>query len=82
MVSRATSTARPAIGDESPFPEEPHRPHIIDDGVGEAEASDHIDLDGEMTTQLVWMTTVRPTVTPKRFPSAKRLVRDGSDGLS
>jgi DNA gyrase subunit A len=27
--------------------EEPHRPHIIDDGVGEAEASDHIDLDGE-----------------------------------
>lgn len=24
---------------------EPHRPHIIDDGVGEAEASDHIDLD-------------------------------------
>jgi DNA gyrase subunit A len=27
--------------------EEPHRPHIIDDGVGEAEASDHIDLNGE-----------------------------------
>ena len=25
--------------------EEPHRPHIIDDGVGEAEASDHIDLE-------------------------------------
>jgi hypothetical protein len=24
---------------------EPHRPHIINDGVGEAEASDHIDLD-------------------------------------
>ena len=24
-----------------------HHPHIIDDGVGEAEASDHIDLNGE-----------------------------------
>ena len=30
---------------DGPF-EEPHHPHIIDDGVGEAEASDHIDLDG------------------------------------
>ena len=28
--------------------DEPHRPHIIDDGVGEAEASDHIDLDGQI----------------------------------
>ena len=26
--------------------EMPHHPHIIDDGVGDAEASDHIDLDG------------------------------------
>ncbi len=31
---------------DGPF-EEPHRPHIIDDGVGEAEASDHIDSDSE-----------------------------------
>jgi DNA gyrase subunit A len=27
--------------------EEPYSPHIIDDGVGEAEASDHTDLDAE-----------------------------------
>ena len=27
--------------------DEPHRPHIIDDGVADAEASDHLDLDGE-----------------------------------
>jgi DNA gyrase subunit A len=34
--------------DEPHFPfEDPHRPHIIDDGVGEAEASDHIDLEDE-----------------------------------
>jgi DNA gyrase subunit A len=26
---------------------EEHRPHIIDDGVGEADASDHIDSNGE-----------------------------------
>jgi DNA gyrase subunit A len=33
---------------EPPFQfDEPHRPHIIDDGVAEAEASDHLDLDDE-----------------------------------
>jgi DNA gyrase subunit A len=30
--------------------EEPHRPHIIDDGVGEAEASGHIDLNEDDDT--------------------------------
>jgi hypothetical protein len=24
---------------------EPHAPHILDDGVGEADASDHLDAD-------------------------------------
>ncbi len=35
-----------AAGDAAHF-EIPHAPHIIDDGVAEAEASDHIDLDDE-----------------------------------
>jgi DNA gyrase subunit A len=36
------------LDNESPFPlDEPHPPHIIDDGVAEAEASDHLDLDAE-----------------------------------
>ena len=35
-----------AAGDAAHF-EIPHPPHIIDDGVAEAEASDHIDLDDE-----------------------------------
>jgi len=34
-------------GDASPFPFEEPRPHIIDDGVAEAEASDHFDSNGE-----------------------------------
>ena len=42
MVSQATSTSETGDG---AF-EAPHRPHIIDDGVAEAEASDHIDLYG------------------------------------
>jgi DNA gyrase subunit A len=37
-----TDTAKAA-----PFAFEQHRPHIIDDGVGEAEASDHVDVNGE-----------------------------------
>jgi DNA gyrase subunit A len=35
-------------GESSPSSgDEPHLPHIIDDGVAEAEARDHLDLDGE-----------------------------------
>ncbi|MFI5457421.1 MAG: DNA gyrase subunit A [Isosphaerales bacterium] len=34
-------------GDASPFPFEEPRPHIIDDGVAEAEASDHLNFNGE-----------------------------------
>jgi DNA gyrase subunit A len=33
-------------GDRASFASEEHPPHIIDDGVGEAEASDHIDSGG------------------------------------
>jgi DNA gyrase subunit A len=40
-------------GSEPPLPfDEPHPPHIIDDGVAEAEASDHLDLDDETDDQL------------------------------
>jgi DNA gyrase subunit A len=51
-----TTASRPAGTDQdngndtsaaAPFIFEEHPPHIIDDGVGEAEASDHVDLDGE-----------------------------------
>ena len=34
-------------GDAAAFPSAEHSPHIIDDGVGEAEASDHIDSSEE-----------------------------------
>jgi DNA gyrase subunit A len=34
-------------GDATPFPFKEHRPHIINDGVGEAEASDHLDRNGD-----------------------------------
>lgn len=33
--------------DDNGLYEEPYRPHIVDDQVGEAEASDHVDLNGE-----------------------------------
>ena len=37
-----------SVDNKPPFPfGEAHPPHIIDDGVAEAEASDHIDLDGD-----------------------------------
>ncbi len=56
-----------------PLFEEPHRPHIIDDGVGEAEASDHIDSTTGMTR--------RPDDEPSTEELCNRQTcRDGLDG--
>jgi len=39
------------IGNElTPQPDGPHAPHLIDDGVAQAEASDHLDDETDSTS--------------------------------
>ena len=40
--------AQTEMGSLGPFSSAAHQPHIINDGVGEAEASDHIDRNGDV----------------------------------
>ncbi len=61
----------------------PHQPHIIDDGVGEAEASDHIDVNGEDDDVLTGMTSRQSNaVITHPQGSVTRLVRGSWHGLS
>ena len=62
--------------------EEPHRPHIIDDGVAEAEASDHIDLTARMTTRPTGTTSRQPRLTKERLAIGNTACPDGSGWIS
>ena len=47
----ATGNGQPIIDGDATAPLDVlHEPHIMDDGVGEAEASDHIDRNGDDDT--------------------------------